>query len=236
MNKIVLLTIFLYITLNLRKVEKFIDGGFNYEGFTAPDRIVKLGLDVRMQIAMVKLMLLAIGILIVSDKVTKPNGDSGFIPSGQMEIMMIIVAILMTALLAILYYTETLDLQSITWIESLLNESISMVLIYVVIKSAIGPAQPIADVGERILCRLQENNWDSKTRKCEVKPTPGGPTGTQGDAPGGPTGTQGDAPGGPKKTSLEDPVPAATLVKPDFNPAAKSEVQPAANSEVQPAA
>ena len=111
-----------------------------------------------------------------------------------------------------------------------------MVLIYVVIKSAIGPAQPIADVGERILCRLQENNWDSKTRKCEVKPTPGGPTGTQGDAPGGPTGTQGDAPGGPKKTSLEDPVPAATLVKPDFNPAAKSEVQPAANSEVQPAA
>ena len=34
-DKIVLLTIFLYITLNLRKVENFIDGGYKFEAFTA---------------------------------------------------------------------------------------------------------------------------------------------------------------------------------------------------------
>ena len=33
-DKIVLLTIFLYITLNLRKVENFIDGGYKFEAFT----------------------------------------------------------------------------------------------------------------------------------------------------------------------------------------------------------
>ena len=34
-DKVVLLTIFLYITLNLRKIENFIDGGYKFEAFTA---------------------------------------------------------------------------------------------------------------------------------------------------------------------------------------------------------
>ena len=34
-DRIVLLTIFLYITLNLKKIENFIDGGYKFEAFTA---------------------------------------------------------------------------------------------------------------------------------------------------------------------------------------------------------
>jgi hypothetical protein len=40
-DKIVLLTIFLYITLNLRKVENFIQNGYKFEAFTAEEDAIK---------------------------------------------------------------------------------------------------------------------------------------------------------------------------------------------------
>ena len=168
-NKIILLTIFLYITLNLRKIENFIQNGYKIESFTAEkaERAALVSLETRMQIALLKSFGLIIFIYFIAPK--KEGNLSIFLKHNRDSFIMLILFILV-GLIAGFYFTNMLDLQWMTIIENVINEIASMTFIYVVVKIAMRDSEKnstetsnedLNSYAEKILGLL--NKWAPET-------------------------------------------------------------------------
>ena len=168
-NKIILLTIFLYITLNLRKIENFIQNGYKIESFTAEkaERAALVSLETRMQIALLKSFGLIIFIYFIAPK--KEGNLSIFLKHNRDSFIMLILFILV-GLIAGFYFTNMLDLQWMTIIENVINEIASMTFSYVVGKIAMRDSEKnstetsnedLNSYAEKILGLL--NKWAPET-------------------------------------------------------------------------
>jgi hypothetical protein len=135
-NKIILLTIFLYITLNLRKIENFIQNGYKIESFTAEkaERAALVSLETRMQIALLKIVGLSMLIYYQAPKIGV-TGLAQFQVDWKIGIIVFMI-MLFGVLIAVLYITNMLDLQWMTTLENVINEFVSMTFIYVAVKIA----------------------------------------------------------------------------------------------------
>ena len=146
-NKIILLTIFLYITLNLRKIENFIQSGYKIEKFTAEndkERVALVSLETRMQIALAKLVGLAIYHFVQADKFVGTNAKPIWWKySDMMDTIITIILFLSMVIIAGLYYSSILDLQSMTTLDNIINESFTLIFIRTVIKSTLAPSEQV---------------------------------------------------------------------------------------------
>ena len=199
-NKIILLTIFIYITLNLRKIENFIQSGYKIEKFTAEndkERVALVSLETRMQIALFKLVGLAIYHFVQADKkvvqdVAMQDVPSWWNYSKTEDIIITIILFLSMAIIAGLYYSSILDLQSMTTLDNIINESFTLLFIRTVIKSTLAPSKKVYTKAEQIGDVLDDlavakvfgtTSADADAQKKDnsrLRAAPGGPQAGQG--------------------------------------------------------
>ena len=154
-NKIILLTIFLYITLNLRKIENFIQSGYKIEYFTAEidkERVALVSLETRMQIALVKLVGLSMFIYFQAPK------KEWWKFNEWIDVVITTILLLSCVIIAALYYSGILDLQSMTTLDNLINESFTLIFIRTVIRSTLAPPEGVMAKALEISNFLSANN------------------------------------------------------------------------------
>ena len=126
-DKIILLTIFLYITLNLKKIDNFIQSGYKIEHFTATkyskkegvgrQKVDKVALNSGMIWGLIKLSV--ISCYMIYDTIHNFS-----IP----YVLLTLITSLATIALFISYFVGAIDdLTSLTWLENIINE-VSLVL------------------------------------------------------------------------------------------------------------
>jgi hypothetical protein len=126
-DKIILLTIFLYITLNLKKIDNFIQSGYKIEHFTATkyskkegvgrQKVDKVALNSGMIWGLIKLSV--ISCYMIYDTIHNFS-----IP----YVLLTLITSLATIALIISYFVGAIDdLTSLTWLENIINE-VSLVL------------------------------------------------------------------------------------------------------------
>ena len=126
-DKIILLTIFLYITLNLKKIDNFIQSGYKIEHFTATkyskkegvgrQKVDKVALNSGMIWGLIKLS-------VISCYMSYDTIHNFSIP----YVLLPLITSLATIALIISYFVGAIDdLTSLTWLENIINE-VSLVL------------------------------------------------------------------------------------------------------------
>ena len=170
-NKIILLTIFLYITLNLRKIENFIQNGYKIESFTAEkaERAALVSLETRMQIALLKSFGLIIFIYFMAPKKGNTFSERLFLRHNR-DSFIILILFILVGLIAGFYFTNMLDLQWMTTLENVINEIASMTFIYFVVKIAMRDSEKnsnedLNSYAERILRLLDK--WAPDTSEAD---------------------------------------------------------------------
>ena len=130
-DKVILLSLFLYITLNLKKIEKFIQSNYNIESFTAKNknrgnRINEIAMETRMGVGILKLVGMMIGLTIISTK----KGDN-YVPTELRHAAAPVGTLILIILLVSLWASDQLkDIRTMTLIETFINELSSIVGIY----------------------------------------------------------------------------------------------------------
>ena len=160
-NKIILLTIFLYITLNLRKIENFIQSGCKIESFTEKAQKAtkeeKKEKEERETIQEIKTnemeetktravysILYLVGILVIMYLLGRDGNSTtkilGFFTNNKTTliwVMTLIVFIILVSVTIAAYNAEDMDSEewkALIWIESLISEIISVLTIFVAVK------------------------------------------------------------------------------------------------------
>jgi len=131
-DKVILLSLFLYITLNLKKIEKFIQSNYNIESFTASknknrgNRINEIAVQTRMGVGMLKLVGMMVGLTYIS---TKDKGN--IYPTAAKHVAAPGGTLIIIILLMALWGSGQLkDIRALTYIETFINELSSIVGIY----------------------------------------------------------------------------------------------------------
>ena len=153
-NKIILLTIFLYITLNLRKIENFIQSGCKIESFTKADgRLAKQKQIIAAQtseyqisgaIAIIKLFIILGYFLYYKDIRLPTGGDDGETSIINMRaagvLFLVILIIALIASIAAASGSEDLDDDSwktVITLTTLSNQIGNLVMIYIAVQIGI---------------------------------------------------------------------------------------------------
>tara|TARA_B100001094_G_C17920598_1_gene665736 strand:+ start:107 stop:664 length:558 start_codon:yes stop_codon:yes gene_type:complete len=174
-DKVVLLTIFLYITLNLRKVDKFIQSGYKFESFTNE---AKIDLETRMRIALVK----SFGLIMFYYYMAPKTENSKFVLREYKDFFILIIfGIIFAVLITVLYFSDMLDLQWVAMLENVINELGSLLFIWVTITSTMAPSDKVLKEFKKILSDVQkvetDTNADSNNSAQHGAATEGGRVG-----------------------------------------------------------
>ena len=173
-DKVVLLTIFLYITLNLRKVDKFIQSGYKFESFTNE---AKIDLETRMRIALVK----SFGLIMFYYYMAPKTENSKFVLREYKDFFILIIfGIIFAVLITVLYFSDMLDLQWVAMLENVINELGSLLFIWVTITSTMAPSDKVLNEFQQILSAQKvetDTNADSNNSAQHGAATEGGRVG-----------------------------------------------------------